>query len=62
MLQFHDDLRRATQSETPATDWRALYRRMRNVAAGYSNQCYENGTTRRLDREFEAIENEARVE
>lgn len=37
-----------------------LYRRMRNCAAGYSNQCDENGTTRKLDKEFLQIESEAR--
>jgi hypothetical protein len=32
--------------------WKALYIKMRNVAAGYSNLADENGTSRRLDREF----------
>jgi hypothetical protein len=40
-------------------NWKALYRRMRDVAAGYSNQCDESGTSRRLDREFAAIEADA---
>lgn len=41
--------------------WQALYRRMRNIAAGYSNMADENGTTRRLDGEFKVCEEEARV-
>ena len=40
-------------------NWKALYRRMRDVAAGYSNLADENGTSRRLDREFAALEDEA---
>ncbi len=38
--------------------WRALYKKMRDVAAGYSNLIDENGTSKRLDREF----NEAQAE
>jgi len=41
-------------------DWRALYVRMRNIAAGYSQHADENGSTRRLDREFEQVEKDAR--
>ena len=44
----------------PAVDWQALYRRMRDVAAGYSNLADETASSRRLDKEFEAIEQEAR--
>lgn len=40
-------------------NWKALYRRMRDVAAGYSNLADESGTSRRLDREFAAIEADA---
>lgn len=47
--------------QAATTDWQALYRRMRNVAAGYSNHCDENGSTRKLEKEFEAIESEARA-
>jgi hypothetical protein len=43
------------------TDWQLLYRQMRNVAAGYSNHCEESGSTRRFEREFEAIEADARA-
>ena len=43
------------------TDWESLYRRMRNVAAGYSNFCEESGSTRRLEKEFTAIEADARA-
>jgi hypothetical protein len=42
------------------TGWEQLYRRMRNVAAGYSNHCEESGSTRKLDREFRQIEADAR--
>jgi hypothetical protein len=38
--------------------WIGFYRRMRNIAAGFSNQCDENGTTRRLDREMSELEKE----
>jgi hypothetical protein len=41
-------------------NWKALYQRMRNVAAGYSNLADENGTSRRLDREFAELEAEAK--
>ena len=50
---------RSWQPAAPAVDWETLYRRMRNVAAGYSNCCEETGTTRRLDREYEQIDNDA---
>lgn len=43
------------------TDYKELYRRMKNVAAGYSNFCEESGSTRRLEKEYEAIEQEARL-
>lgn len=42
-------------------DWQQLYRRMRNVAAGYSNFCEESGSTRRLEKEFEQIDSDARA-
>jgi len=45
---------------TEVEHWKALYKRMKDVAAAYSNQCDENGTTRRLDREYEAVDHEAR--
>lgn len=38
--------------------WRALYKKMRDVAAGYSNMADENGTTRRLDHEFNVAQAE----
>ncbi len=45
--------------QAPVIDrWRALYKKMRDVAAGYSNLADETGTTRRLDKEF----NEAQAE
>lgn len=50
---------RHTEGATEAT-WEGLYRRMRNVAAGYSNFCEECGRTRRLEREFEQIDDDAR--
>lgn len=49
------------RDEAQPDPWRALYLRMKNVAAGYSNYCDETGSTRRLEREFEAIDNEARA-
>lgn len=50
----------AQHTSPPEQDWESLYRRMRNCAAGYSNFCEENGSTRRLEKEYEAIENDAR--
>jgi hypothetical protein len=50
----------ATQ-QTSAPNWESLYRRMRNVAAGYSNFCEESGSTRKLEREFEQIDDDARA-
>lgn len=38
-----------------------LYRRMKNCAAGYSNFVDDNASTRRLDKEFEQIDAEART-
>lgn len=38
--------------------WKALYRSMRNVAAGYSNIADESGTARRLHKEFDQCEAE----
>ncbi len=32
------------------------FQKMRNVAAGYSNHCEDNGSTRRLEREFTEAE------
>lgn len=37
------------------------YRKMKNVAAGYSNYCDDNGNTRRLEREFEEADSIARA-
>jgi len=51
---------RHTEGATEAT-WESLYRRMRNVAAGYSNYCEESGSTRKLEREFDQIEDDARA-
>jgi hypothetical protein len=46
---------------TEIEQWKSLFLRMRNVAAGYFNLAEENaGTMRRLDKEFSALENEAR--
>ncbi len=44
--------------KTELERWIGFYRRMRDIAAGYSNQCDENGTTRRLDREMTELEKE----
>lgn len=41
-------------------DWMSLYYRMKNCAAGYSNFCDESGSTRKLEREFEQIDSDAR--
>ncbi len=39
--------------------WRALYKKMRNIAAAYSNMVDEgSGTTKRLDREFNEAQEE----
>lgn len=35
-----------------AEGWEALFIRMKNVAAGYSQHADENGSTRKLDREY----------
>ena len=48
-------------SAAPVSDWEGLYRRMRNVAAGYSNYCEESGSTRKLEKEFEQIDSDARA-
>jgi len=50
---------RHTEGATSPT-WESVYRRMRNVAAGYSNYCEESGSTRKLEREFEQIDDDAR--
>jgi hypothetical protein len=48
--------------ETEAQRWKELYRKMRNIAAGYSQQVEnENGTTRRLDAEFKECEIRAEI-
>lgn len=60
MRNMIDPIKQAERGE-PTIDWELLYRRMRNVAAGYSNFCEETGSTRRLEREYEQIENDARA-
>ncbi len=47
---------RSDQAEVIAK-WKALYIKMRNVAAGYSNMADENASTRSLDREFNVCQN-----
>lgn len=36
--------------------YKKVFHKMRNVAAGYSNHCEDNGSTRRLEREFTEAE------
>lgn len=48
--QFSEELARL-RAEVEAL--REAYRRMKNVAAAYSNYCEDTSTTRRLEREFE---------
>lgn len=45
---------------TEAQRWKALYRQMRNIAAGYSNMI-SDANTRRLDKEFNECEIKAEI-
>lgn len=42
-------------------DWRKLYQRMYNIAAGLTNHCEEGANLRRYERELEATEKDARA-
>ncbi len=48
----------AEDFKTEVERWVGFYRRMRNVAAGYSNLVGDDCSTKHLDREFEAVEKE----
>lgn len=42
------------RSPSVGVTWESLFIRMKNIAAGYSNQVDEpNGTTRKLDKEYD---------
>lgn len=55
------ELRRLSAVETQRDALLEAYRKMKNVAAGYSNLCDDSASTSKLEREFEAADAIARA-
>ena len=61
MQEAAAELRRLSAVETQRNALLEAYRKMKNVAAGYSNLCDDSASTSKLEREFEAADAIARA-